>query len=79
MKRLRAALGDSAETPRFIETLPRRGYRFLTPVEIVAESDVHDADPVPLAEPSALAVVLPVPAPALTRVVPPLRIAGLSA
>jgi TolB-like protein/DNA-binding winged helix-turn-helix (wHTH) protein/tetratricopeptide (TPR) repeat protein len=33
IKRLRAALGDSADTPRFIETLPRRGYRFLVPVE----------------------------------------------
>lgn len=33
IKRLRAALGDSAESPRFIETLPRRGYRFLPPVE----------------------------------------------
>jgi DNA-binding winged helix-turn-helix (wHTH) protein/TolB-like protein len=30
--RLREALGDSADTPRFIETLPRRGYRFITPV-----------------------------------------------
>jgi DNA-binding winged helix-turn-helix (wHTH) protein/tetratricopeptide (TPR) repeat protein len=30
--RLRAALGDSAETPRYLETLPGRGYRFLTPV-----------------------------------------------
>ena len=29
IKRLREALGDSAESPRFIETLPRRGYRFL--------------------------------------------------
>lgn len=29
MKRLRAALDDSAETPRFIETMPRRGYRFI--------------------------------------------------
>src|SRR5215471_15142469 len=29
MKRLRAALNDDAETPRFIETLPRRGYRFV--------------------------------------------------
>jgi DNA-binding winged helix-turn-helix (wHTH) protein/Tol biopolymer transport system component len=29
MKRLRAALDDDAETPRFIETLPRRGYRFI--------------------------------------------------
>ena len=30
--KLRAALADSPETPRFIETLPRRGYRFLAPV-----------------------------------------------
>jgi DNA-binding winged helix-turn-helix (wHTH) protein/TolB-like protein len=30
--RLREALGDSADSPRFIETLPRRGYRFITPV-----------------------------------------------
>jgi TolB-like protein/DNA-binding winged helix-turn-helix (wHTH) protein/Flp pilus assembly protein TadD len=36
MKRLRAALDDNAETPRFIETLPRRGYRFIAPVENVA-------------------------------------------
>lgn len=35
VKRLRAALGDSAEAPRFIETLPRRGYRFLLPVELL--------------------------------------------
>ncbi len=31
--RLREALGDSSETPRFIETLPRRGYRFIGQVE----------------------------------------------
>lgn len=30
--KLRNALGDSAEHPRFIETLPRRGYRFIAPV-----------------------------------------------
>ncbi len=30
---LRAALGDTAESPRFIQTLPRRGYRFIAPVE----------------------------------------------
>jgi len=29
MKRLRAALDDSAESPRFVETLPRHGYRFI--------------------------------------------------
>ncbi|MGC2197824.1 MAG: tetratricopeptide repeat protein [Terriglobales bacterium] len=34
--RIREALGDSAETPRYIETLPRRGYRF---IERVAEVD----------------------------------------
>jgi eukaryotic-like serine/threonine-protein kinase len=33
VNRLREALGDSAEHPRFIETLPRRGYRFIAPVE----------------------------------------------
>jgi TolB-like protein/DNA-binding winged helix-turn-helix (wHTH) protein/Tfp pilus assembly protein PilF len=31
--RLREVLSDSSENPRFIETLPRRGYRFLAPVE----------------------------------------------
>jgi TolB-like protein/DNA-binding winged helix-turn-helix (wHTH) protein/Tfp pilus assembly protein PilF len=30
--RIREALGDSAETPRYIETLPRRGYRYIGPV-----------------------------------------------
>ena len=32
IKKLRAALNDSADNPRFIETIPRRGYRFLAPV-----------------------------------------------
>jgi len=32
IKRLREALSDSAESPRFIETLSRRGYRFIAPV-----------------------------------------------
>ena len=36
VKKLRDVLGDSAETPRFIETLPRRGYRFIAPVEAPA-------------------------------------------
>ncbi len=30
---IREVLGDSAESPRFVETLPRRGYRFIAPVE----------------------------------------------
>jgi DNA-binding winged helix-turn-helix (wHTH) protein len=32
IKRLRSALGDDADRPRFIETVPRRGYRFVAPV-----------------------------------------------
>jgi TolB-like protein/DNA-binding winged helix-turn-helix (wHTH) protein/Tfp pilus assembly protein PilF len=34
--KLRSALGDSAENPRFIETLPKRGYRFIAEVSIVS-------------------------------------------
>jgi DNA-binding winged helix-turn-helix (wHTH) protein len=33
VKRLRAVLGDDAENPRFVETLPRRGYRFIARIE----------------------------------------------
>src|SRR5205809_823104 len=33
IRKLREALGDSAENPRFIETLARRGYRFIAPVQ----------------------------------------------
>jgi TolB-like protein/DNA-binding winged helix-turn-helix (wHTH) protein len=40
--RLREALGDSAAKPRYIETLPRRGYRFIGQIENV---DMHLADP----------------------------------
>jgi Tol biopolymer transport system component/DNA-binding winged helix-turn-helix (wHTH) protein len=32
IKKLRTALGDDADAPRYIETLPRRGYRFIAPV-----------------------------------------------
>jgi TolB-like protein/DNA-binding winged helix-turn-helix (wHTH) protein/Tfp pilus assembly protein PilF len=35
IRKLRQALGEDAETPRYIETLPRRGYRFIGPVEPV--------------------------------------------
>jgi TolB-like protein/DNA-binding winged helix-turn-helix (wHTH) protein len=33
VQRLRDALGDNAETPRYIETIPRRGYRFIAPAD----------------------------------------------
>src|SRR5579872_1244950 len=34
--RLRQALGDSADTPRYVETVGRKGYRFIAPLEPVA-------------------------------------------
>src|SRR3984885_5431851 len=37
INKIREALGDSADTPRFVETLARRGYRFLAPVKVISE------------------------------------------
>ena len=37
LKKLRAALQDDAENPRFVETVPRQGYRFVAPVHIINE------------------------------------------
>src|ERR1043166_5369794 len=39
MRKLRDALGDSAEQPRFVETVPRRGYRFIAQVTTPAAGD----------------------------------------
>lgn len=36
INKIREVLGDLAESPRFVETLPRRGYRFITPVDSAA-------------------------------------------
>ena len=44
--KLREALGDSAASPRFVETLPRRGYRFIAPLERHGQvGDVSSAVP----------------------------------
>jgi len=46
INKLREILGDSATSPRFIETLPRRGYRFIAPIEIVGkDEEVPEVDP----------------------------------
>src|SRR5438552_3610262 len=39
VRMLRRALGDSSDNPRFVETLYRRGYRFIAPVQPVDESE----------------------------------------
>jgi cholera toxin transcriptional activator len=52
VNRIREALGDTAGSPRFVETLARRGYRFLAPVERFGSGDA--AQPV-LNEPKASA------------------------
>src|SRR5215470_2454545 len=42
---IREALGDSASDPRFVETLPRRGYRFIAPVDPVQTLPTHQTLP----------------------------------
>ena len=39
INRIREVLGDAAENPRFVETLPRRGYRFIASVDGISSSD----------------------------------------
>jgi TolB-like protein len=57
IKKLRQALGDSADNPRFIETLARRGYRFIAPV---GAADAPLAAASPVAE-APLSVSVPAP------------------
>jgi len=45
INKLRDALGDGASNPRFIETLPRRGYRFIAPVQVFGETAIPDPQP----------------------------------
>jgi len=46
INKIRKALGDSAENPRFIETVGRRGYRFIADVRVVDESPLDEPEPV---------------------------------
>jgi DNA-binding winged helix-turn-helix (wHTH) protein len=54
--RLRIALGDSAENPRYIETLARSGYRFIAPVEVV-ELPPREKGPLQRRRPSLAAIM----------------------
>ena len=60
IKKLRQALGDEAETPRYIETIPRYGYRFIAQVEKDAATEAALPAPEPVTAASANA---PHPAP----------------
>jgi TolB-like protein/DNA-binding winged helix-turn-helix (wHTH) protein/tetratricopeptide (TPR) repeat protein len=51
MNKLREGLGDPAGNPRFIETVPRRGYRFIAPVEVTERVQAAPIDPVPVLTP----------------------------
>jgi TolB-like protein/DNA-binding winged helix-turn-helix (wHTH) protein/Flp pilus assembly protein TadD len=92
IRQIRTALCDDAETPRYIETLPRRGYRFIaevdeqraapasTPLTVAAESATHSPPTVPRASlfrrPLAVAVSLALAAVAVVLVWRMARILG---
>src|SRR3954470_23177127 len=44
INRLREALGDSASSPRFVETVPRRGFRFIAPIETVKDDTLAEGE-----------------------------------
>ena len=67
VRKLREALGDSAEAPRYVETLARRGYRFIAPVvrpttQVADSANVGGTavQPAPRASPSARRLRIPV-------------------
>ena len=53
INRVREALGDDADNPRFVETLPQRGYRFLAPVQ------VETVEPPPAQVPETTTPIVP--------------------
>src|SRR5579859_1958711 len=67
VNRIREALGDTAVNPRFIETLARRGYRFVAPVERIgaAEAQVTATPPPTLEAAAELPPLEPDPAPGI--------------
>ena len=62
VRRLREALGDSADVPKYIETLPRRGYRFIGTIEGAAVSAAAVVSQAGAVEPVTLEAVASNPA-----------------
>jgi DNA-binding winged helix-turn-helix (wHTH) protein len=58
INRIREALGDTANNPRFIETLARRGYRFVAPVERIPLNE--DLSPIPSEQSATAQAAIPV-------------------
>jgi TolB-like protein/DNA-binding winged helix-turn-helix (wHTH) protein/Flp pilus assembly protein TadD len=73
INKIREALGDSAESPRFVETVARRGYRFLAEVKVVDAAPVRSSELATQPEPSAETRERPDPAvkPTTPKPVPP--------
>ena len=63
INRIRDALGDTASNPRFVETLARRGYRFVAPVERIAAENGTPQPAVDSLTPSPAEQVVPPPEP----------------
>ncbi|MGI4828974.1 MAG: winged helix-turn-helix domain-containing protein [Janthinobacterium lividum] len=70
VNKLREALGDSAEQPRYVETLARKGYRFIAPVTAVSGPVLEEDHPA--AQSSVSGVVLPDSTSAVEAPGPPL-------
>ncbi len=64
LKKLRAAIDDDSDNPRFIETVPRRGYRFIAPVSV----DQHEP-PGDQAKPTTVPISSP-PRASVSRIPP---------
>jgi DNA-binding winged helix-turn-helix (wHTH) protein len=79
VNRIREALGDMAGSPRFIETLARRGYRFIAPVERIAGSEILVAAGRPEAPPVDPAPAEPTGEPTADPAVPMLAAPELAA
>jgi len=81
INKLREALGDSADNPRYVETLPRRGYRFVAPIQRDVRSESSNGAPRPEAAQTVPAEALPAPSVAASAlpVAPPAAAAVHSA
>ena len=67
INKVREALGDSASSPRYVETLARRGYRFIAPVQ----NNSQNAVPPPVAAPQPEPAPSPAPTPDATSPIHP--------